>query len=77
MMAEMSDLKYISNPMLWVQMVCPLKRKRQDGFGQEFAYMVGDGPNIYHGNMWGPKPTDRKETYESYNAIVAAGWVVD
>jgi hypothetical protein len=75
-MAEMSDLKYISNPMLWVQMICPLKRGRRAGW-PEFAYMIGDGPNLYHGNMWNPQTTDRKETFESYDAIIAAGWEVD
>jgi hypothetical protein len=68
------DLDYISDPFKWIQFFCPLKTRNGP---REHAYMVGDGPNIYHGNMWDPKPTDRKETFASYRAIVEAGWVVD
>lgn len=71
-----SDIEYMSDPMKWVTFLCPVKRYNKDRM-PEFAYLVGDGPNLYHGNMFAAKPTDRKESFKSYDAIVDAGWVVD
>ena len=71
----MTDLRYISNPMLWVSLACPLKRMKDRRW--EFAYMIGDGPNIYWGNMWGMSSEDRKEAFASYEDIIAQGWEVD
>jgi hypothetical protein len=76
-----SDAKFMANPFLWPLMVLPIKRYPKDlqtgGHRMETAYMVGDGPRIYHGNIFDPKPSDRREDFESFEAIVAAGWVVD
>jgi len=71
------DLRYISDPMLWVSFLCPLKRASPTGTGREFAYLQGDGPILYHGNMWNPKEDDRKEVFASYKDIIDAGWEVD
>lgn len=69
------DLRYISDPMQWVQFVCPVKRY-VDGKMQT-AYLTGDGPNLYLGNMFSASPTDQKVPYADYAAIVDAGWMVD
>lgn len=81
---DTKDLKYMSNPMLWVTMVCPLKRyvkdAAADGNRIEFAYLVGDGPNLYHGyhgSMFSARRTDPVTQFASYEAIVAEGWMVD
>lgn len=71
------DLAYIKDPMRWVTMLCPVKKMRTDRSWYDFAYMTGDGPNLYHGNMFNPRKEDRKEEFVSYEAIIEAGWVVD
>lgn len=71
-----NDLRYISDPMLWVQLVCPLIRRHKDR-RNDTAYMIGDGPNIYHGNMFAASVNDRKEEFADYRAIIDAGWEVD
>lgn len=69
------SLAYISDRYQWYTLLCPLKRSTDNGL--EHAYMVGNGPNIYHGNMFIPQQSDRCERFASYEAIIAAGWVVD
>lgn len=69
------EIHYMSHPLRWVRLICLIKRY-VDG-RLECAYLVGNGPNIYHGNMWKPSAQDRKESFESFEAIVDAGWVVD
>lgn len=76
-MSRNDDLRYISNPMLWVQMVCPLRQRRADNLGYNVAYMIGDGPNLYHGNMWNPSRDDKKESFIKYADILDAGWEID
>jgi hypothetical protein len=72
---QKDDLRYISDPMLWVDFLCPVKK--WEGHHRVFAYLSGDGPNLYMGNIWNPKPEDVKVEFESYKAIVDAGWEVD
>lgn len=69
------DLRYISNPDLWISMFCPLKR--WVGSEMQVCYMIGEGPIVHHGNMWTADPNDRVEIFESYDAIIKAGWRVD
>lgn len=73
---RMNDLGYIKNPMAWHTMLCPLKRRNPDG-GNDCAYLASSAPIIFHGNIYNPKETDRREQFESHEAILAAGWVVD
>lgn len=75
------DAKFMANPFLWPNLLLPLKRyptnNQTGGYRMETAYMVGDGPRIYYGSMFAPKTTDRRQDYDSFDAIVADGWVVD
>lgn len=70
------DLAFIKDPYKWPNLLCPIKRYGADRRMQT-AYLTGDGPNIYYGNMFSPKKEDRKEEFASYEAIIEAGWVVD
>lgn len=72
---QKSDLRYIKDPMLWVQILCPLKRTTKSL--REIAYMSGDGPNLHHGSMFNAKATDRVKEFKSFEAIIEAGWKVD
>lgn len=69
------DLAYIRDPMQWVMLLCPVKR--YVGNRLETAYLTGDGPNLYMGNMWNPSKDDPKTEFGSFEAIVDADWVVD
>jgi hypothetical protein len=71
------DLNYIKNPLMWVSMVCPLKRPDPNGIGNQCAYMTGGEPVIRYGNVFMMSLGDREERFESYEAIIAAGWKVD
>lgn len=75
-----ADLRYISNPMLWVLMTCPVKRHVTDATGYsrlETAYLTGDGPNLYFGNIYMMSADDKKEAFADFRAIIDAGWEVD
>lgn len=69
------DLDYMSDPMKWVTMLCPLKRYKDNL--PEFAYLVGDGPNLHHGNMFNAKESDPVTKLSSFEEILNAGWMVD
>lgn len=71
------SLEYIKDPNSWVMLVCPIKRRARDHGFPETAYMIGDGPNIYHGNIHTRSQADRKEEFKDFEAIIDAGWVVD
>lgn len=76
------DLAYMRDPNEWFSttLCCPVKRyvKNERGYtGLEVAYLIGDGPNLYHGSIFARTADDRKETFPSFEAIVDAGWVVD
>lgn len=70
------SLRYISDSMQWVKLLCPVKKRNGAGM-PDVAYLAGDGPILYHGNMWDPKKDDRKEEFKDFRAIIDAGWVVD
>ena len=74
---ESEDLRYISDPMRWAGLICPLKRWNKDKTSREVGYMIGDGPIIYLGNMFNAKPDDPKKVYENYRDIILDGWEVD
>ena len=77
MSIDPKDLSYISDPFRWAGIFCPLKRRKPNSNWYEFAYMIGDGPNIYHGNMYTASKSDKRESFSSYEAILQAGWEVD
>lgn len=70
------SLAYISDPTQWVRLLCPVKMRKGTG-APACAYLCGDGPNLYHGNMWAPSKNDRKEEFKDFREIIDAGWVVD
>ena len=72
---QKDDLRYISDPMLWNLLLCPVIREVNGN--RECAYLIGDGPNLYHGNIYDAKKEDRKEEFDSYRKILEAGWGVD
>jgi hypothetical protein len=71
------DLRYISDPMLWVSFLCPMKRWNAEKTSRQFAYLNGDGPNLYMGNIWNPKTSDVQVKFKSFEEIINAGWEVD
>lgn len=74
------DVEYMSDPMQWIQLVCPLKRYVQkDGHSHmETSYLLPDlKPVIRLGNMWAPDEHDPVQAYPSFRAIVDDGWRVD
>jgi len=75
----MNDLRYIKNPNQWVNLLCPLKRHvTEKGFNRlQTAYLVDERPILHYGNIFRPSPNDPTETFESHEAIIAAGWKVD
>lgn len=72
------DLEYISDPMRWVQLVCPLKRYDVNGRNMETSYLLPDlKPIIHLGNMWALRDGDPVKEYPSFSAIIDDGWRVD
>lgn len=71
------SLRHMSDPRQWFGLVCPVKRRAEGSGMPELAYLIGDGPNLYHGNMLTRSVEDRKEEFKDFHAIIDAGWVVD
>lgn len=71
-------IAFMSDPNEWVSLTlcCPIKRWSKDN-GMETAYLIGDGPIIYHGNIFARTREDRAEKFDSFEAIYDAGWRVD
>lgn len=79
--AEHNDAEMMKRPHLWPLTVLPLKRRPSDGVGIDTAILVhppepGRPWSIQLGNMFAPS-TGRVREYETAEAIVADGWVVD
>lgn len=77
---RLTDAQFMADAFQWPGLFLPIKRYVDGAAGGkrlECAYLMNPEPVIYHGNMWAPKPDYRKETFASFDAIVAAGWQVD
>lgn len=74
-MPEVTDVEMMQDPYKWPGMLLPVKRYVNTQL--KTAYLVDATPTLYHGNIFMPSPTDRKEKFASHEAIVAAGWRVD
>jgi hypothetical protein len=79
------EIRMMSDPMLWPNLVLPIKRYDETGRMQT-SLLRGDGPNVYHVNMWGLGDEEYRgkrwselphTAYASYEEIVDAGWIVD
>jgi hypothetical protein len=78
-MNTFNDLQFIrdwdANPQ---QVFLPLKKYGNGGGLPQCACLVLDhGPVLFHTNMFAFNENCVKERFESYEDIVAAGWVVD
>ena len=79
---ERKDLEYLKDPNLWPAWpVLPLKRKKLSGGWPEFGYVIaveGQLTWIRSGNIFAMDPTDPVTyTYETPEALLADGWVVN
>lgn len=67
------DLAFMKDPYKWPNLVLPVKRGRECG-------IILDKPIVYVGNMWN-LPKDLKAVlqhkYETFEAMVDDGWMVD
>jgi hypothetical protein len=69
-------------PLSWPMMVLPIKKRVRTGW-PDFGVLRGDGPTVYLANMYelGSKYKNwadiETKTYDSFEAIVEDGWVVD
>ena len=78
---ERTDLRYIRTPELWPNWpFLPLKRGSNQT--REIAYLLAEprdkGYHLYDGNMLAAKQSDPiLKTYDSPEALVVDGWVVD
>jgi hypothetical protein len=66
----------ISSTDNWVQMLCPLIRRKADG-DREIGYMVNTKPVVYLGNMFTASARDPRIEYDNLAAIINDGWLVD
>lgn len=73
--AERDDLAFIKDPYMWPGWLCPIKRRVNNQM--ECAYLFCDEPVIKHGNIFAPGDNDKEERFETHQAILAAGWMVD
>lgn len=81
------DLRGFKSAEHWPMPVLPIKRRKADQSMPELAYIRTPAPTgpitIFHGNVGGGfgaihvSATDREETFESAEALQAAGWIVD
>ena len=79
------DLKHLKDFTLWSRpSVCPIKRydgKDKDGFPTCAVVIDGHGPIVYEVNMFqlSEKSVNEclKHEYESFEAMIADGWMVD
>ena len=69
------QLKLMRDPMSWPQYYLPLKKIVNGGL--QAAYLFCEQPVIKHGNIFNPKTEDKAEQFDTYEAILAAGWEVD
>jgi len=81
------SLQFMKDPMRWPLLYLPIKRRNPEGGLPDVALMFGEGPVIYHVNMWElvdlpveaikAKLDASKEVFLDYEGIIDAGWVVD
>ena len=82
-MKEFDHLAMMKNPNNWPQWpILPIKRPDKQ-HGMECAIMYAEGkPVIYFVNMWELSKETKwselpKKIYESFESLLADGWVVD
>jgi hypothetical protein len=71
-----------TNDFRWPGLLLPLKRHVDNVM--ECAYLCDPAKKerdgeiwLYYGNMWAPKPEDRRVTYKNVDELIADGWEVD
>lgn len=83
---EQQSLEFMKTPRNWPNFVLPVKSRtrREAGNFPVCGIMIEESegvtrPVVYINDFWAPKPLAQCETftYESLDAVVADGWVVD
>lgn len=71
------EILMMSDPLRWPYLQLPIKRLREQDSRPELGVLLGDGPRVQLSSLYQLEKPHETLVYDSFEAVVDDGWVVD